>query len=295
MSETESVLDQDATRFVDMIDGLGLANSETRYTIMAPDEYEHILKNDPSKGSEIYWREMLARAHLTALTGILRSRRWLSAVVSATRDKNLLAFASAFRGLIESAADTSSALRGIPLTLAHFHSQIIAALSGELDKTICSSSEMEDALIHFSHARHLSKAERKKAPPSHKVRSVREYMQILEKGQVTKVDECYSVLCDLTHPGASSVWMWLNSVDGTEIILSAHQDESIISRFLQQYRTMMVELLMFAFNPAIITLNILNYFPIREFHTPELLNWNLSGIALWQKCQSELKGAHLQV
>ena len=290
MSETESVLDQDATRFVDMIDELGLANSETRYTIMAPDEYEHILKNDPSKGSEIYWREMSARAHLTALTGILRSRRWLSAVVSATRDKNLLAFASAFRGLIESAADTSSALQGIPLTLAHCHSQIIAALSGELDKTICSSSEMEDALIHFSHAGRPSE----KAPPSHKAHKVYEYRQILKEGRVTNVDECYSALCDLTHPGASSVWMWLNSVDGIEIVLSAHQDESIISRFLQQYRTMMVELLMFAFNPAIITLNILNYFPIREFHTPELLNWNLSGIALWQKCQSELKGAHPQ-
>lgn len=294
MSETESVLNQDATRFVEMIDGLGLANSETRYTIMASDEYEHIIKNDPTKGLQIYWYEILARAHLTALTGILRSRRWLSAVVSATRDKNLLAFVSAFRGLIESAADTSSAFQGIPLTLARFHPQIIAALSGEPNRTMSLSSEMENALIHFSHARRLSKAEQKKAPSSHAARQVREYMKILEKGQITGVDECYSALCDLTHPGASSVWMWLNSVDGIEITLSAHQDESIISHFLQQYRTMMTKLIMFAFNPAIITLNILNYFPLKELHTPELLNWNLSGITLWQKCQSELKGVYPQ-
>lgn len=294
MSETESVFNQDAARFVEMIDRLGLAHSEIHYTIMASDEYKQIIKNDPAKGLQIYWYEILARAHLTALTGILRSRRWLSAVVSATRDKNLLAFVSAFRGLIESAADTSSALQVIPLKLAHCYSQIIAALSGKLDKTIFFSSEMEDALIHFSHARRLSKAEQKKAPPSHKARQVYKYRQILKEGQVTNVDECYSVLCDLTHPGASSVWMWLNSVDGIEITLSAHQDESIISRLLQQYRTMMVELLMFAFNPAIITLNILNYFPIKDLHTPELLNWNLSEIALWQKCQSELKGVHPQ-
>ena len=150
MSETESVLNQDAARFVEMIDGLSLANSETRYTIMASDEYKQTIKNDSTKGLQIYWYEILARAHLTALTGILRSRRWLSGVVSATRDKNLLAFASAFRGLIESAADTSSAFQGIPLTLAHYHSQIIADLSGKLAKTVFfSSKEIEDALIHF--------------------------------------------------------------------------------------------------------------------------------------------------
>ena len=54
---------------------------------------------------------------------------------------------------------------------------------------------------------------------------------------------------------------------------------------------------MFAFNPPIMTLNILNYFSIQYLHNPELLNWNLGGIPGWIKCQSELetKGVRPQV
>ena len=55
----------------------------------------------------------------------------------------------------------------------------------------------------------------------------------------------------------------------------------LISSFLQEYETIPLELLMFTFNPPIMTLNILNYFSIQYLHTPELLNWNLGGIPGW--------------
>ena len=71
----------------------------------------------------------------------------------------------------------------------------------------------------------------------------------------------------------------------------------LISSFLQEYETIPLELLIFTFNPPIMTLNILNYFSIQDLHTPELLNWNLGGIPGWIKCQSELetKGVRPQV
>lgn len=285
-----SILDSDGTRFVAMIDQLDLASWNIRYTFMANEEFAQLVRNDPSRGMQVYWGEVLARAHLTAATAILRSRHWVSAVIAAAEIKNLLSFAAALRGLIESAADTSSALGQIPCTLARDHAQIMLALSGHLRHAVFISSEIEDKLIHFSYARHLTKAELATTPTSHKAMKVRDYIEVLEKGRVTNIIECYRALCDLTHPGASSVWMWLHPVNDLEMDLKVDQDDSVIAYFLEEYRRTIVELLMFAFNPAIVTLRTLNYFPLAKLHVPALENWNMTGIPLWQKCQADLTG-----
>jgi len=105
-------------------------------------------------------------------------------------------------------------------------------------------------------------------------------------------------LCDLTHPGAPSVWMWLTAVDpkGSEFILSTEQDEAIIASFLELHETVLLNVLMFAFNAPVLVLNTLNYFPIIKLHTQELLNHDLDGLAAWTKCRNELekRGARLQ-
>lgn len=290
MNDTASLFGDDADQFIRMIDELALAETKARYSFMTNDDFIHVVREDLSHGMQIYWNEILARAHLTATVAILRSRRWIDAVIAAKERKNLLSFAAAFRGLIESAADTSSALGSIPGTLARDRVQIDHALSGKAESQFGISSEMEDALIHFSHARHLTKAERTTAPRSHEAKKVRDYVEVLEKGHVHQVIACYQALCDLTHPGASSVWMWLTSENGTDIDLRTDQDESVISLHLAKYRETFLQLLMFAFNPALVTLSVLNYFPLRALHTPKLLSWDLSSIPLWQKCKSELAG-----
>lgn len=273
-----------------MIDQLGVANWNTRYNFTATETFRSLIENNPSRAMQIYWGEILGRAHLTAATAILRSRRWIDAVLSAVDDKNLLSFAAALRGLIESAADSSTALNTIPRTLTRYHSHILRALSGNSGRVLFTVPDAEDTLIHFSYARHLSKAEIQMAPTSHKALKVRDYIQVLEKGKVTNVIECYRTLCDLTHPGASSVWMWLRPVNELAMNLKADQDDSVIAYFLSEYRTTLVELLMFAFNPALVTLRVLNYFPLTKLHAPALENWDMSGIPLWKKCEADLKG-----
>ena len=88
--------------------------------------------------------------------------------------------------------------------------------------------------------------------------------------------------------------MWIASENGVDLELNPHQDESAIAFYLTEYRETFPELLMFAFNPAVLALNVLNYFPLKKFHTPNLLDWNLSGIPLWQKCQTKL-GEYLPI
>lgn len=291
VNDTTPSFGLDSDRFIEMIDQLALAKAKTCYSFMAEDEFAQICRTNLKVGAKLYWNELLARAHLTAMVAILRSRHWIRAIVTAKRDKNLLSFAAAFRGFIESAADASSALGSIPGTFSRDHAQIIRALSGKLEDQFVISKEMEDELIHFSHARHITKAERSSVPPSHEAKKVRDYIEVLENGKVDQVINCYQSLCDLTHPGASSVWMWLTTENGVDVDLTTTQDDAVIEFYLAEYRETFLQLLMFAFNPALVTLNVLNYCPIKTLHTPGLLELNLSGIPLWQKCQKELGGA----
>ena len=280
-----------------MVDDLALKRLTTRYSFMDVDEYADLLRRDVSEGMRVYWSETLERAHLTSVTAILRSRHWLSAVLSTQSDRNALAFAAAFRGLMESAADTTTALIGTPLTLAHHYPIIADSLSG-LAASIVTSAELEDELIHYSHGRHIKKSEQAGTPQSHRARSVHEYLTVFENLNANSVAQCYRYLCDLTHPGAPSVWMWLAPMDtkGSEFILSTDQDEAIIGSFLELYEGVLLDVLMFAFNAPVLVLNTLNYFPIQELHTQELLNHDLDGLAAWTECRNDLekRGARLR-
>ncbi len=108
----ESILDQQATQLVTMVDDLGSEHSTTRYFFMDDDEYEKLSHRDVGEAMQIYWTEILERAHIASVTAILRSRHWLSSVNLAYADRNVLAFAAAFRGLLESAADAATSLTG---------------------------------------------------------------------------------------------------------------------------------------------------------------------------------------
>ena len=293
----ESVLNRQAMPFVQMVDGLALKRLTTRYSFLDVDEYADLLHRDVSKGMKVYWSETLDRAHIAAVTAILRGRHWLSALLSTESHNNALAFAAAFRGLMESSADTTTGLIGIPLTLAHHYPTIADGLSG-LASTAVTSPELEDALIHYSHGRHIKKSELASTPQSHRALSVHEYLTVFESLNAS-VAQCYRYLCDLTHPGARSVFMWLDAVDskGSELILSTEQDEAIIGSFLELYEAVVLDVLAFAFNTPVLVLITLNYFPIKKLHTQELLNHDLDGITAWAECRSELEkgGARLQV
>ena len=290
MAGLASVLNPDGVRFVEIVDDLGLDRLETRYTIMDDKEYKELLERDLSEAMRVYWTETLGRAHLASATAILRSRRWLSGVEQASAQNNLVLFAAALRGLMESAADASTALIGTPLTLAHRHAAITESLEGRATSVLI-SSEVEDELIHYSHARGLKGTERANEPATHKARQVQEYLTIFGDQNADSIKQCYGDLCDLTHPGASSVTMWLDTDDptGSEFRLSTRQDQTLIADLLNRYPTMTLELLMFAFNGPVIALNVLNYFPIEDLHTPKLLNWQLDGVPAWTKCRNELE------
>lgn len=295
MPPLETLFGKDTARYLGMLDALTVTTHSTRYTFTSNQLYKSIVYNDPAKANQILWREILARSHLTAAIAILRNRSWIKAMVSAINENNLLAFAAAMRGFLESAADSSTSLDIVPARLAHYHENIISALSGAFGDTIFPVDRLEDELIHFAFARKLTKNERETSPSSHSAKQISEYIEVLRKGQVPKADECYRAMCDLAHPGASSVWMWLRSVSELEFYLAPRQHESEISGLLSQYRETFQHIVMYAFHPSIVTLRVLNYFPLEEFHVPALMTWDMSGIPLWKKCLTKLNGAPSRV
>ena len=99
---------------------------------------------------------------------------------------------------------------------------------------------------------------------------------------------CYRTMCDLTHPGALSVHMWLEHTGNTGH-LSAHGEQAIIRQFAAEYKDLWLELLMFGFNPAVMTLGVLNYLPLRKLHTPQLKKRDLGGIPGWRECLRRLE------
>jgi hypothetical protein len=253
---------------------------------MDNEEYRTLITRDLAKGMQVYWSEILFRSHSAAASSILRSRKWIEGIQSAVRAKNSLAFAATLRGLIESAADTCTALLSVPSELAANHSQIRSALAGTAKRAFI-SLDLENILIHYSHGRKVKKGHN--APQSHHTRQVRDYLQNLEKGQVKKVAECYSELCDLTHAGASSVGIWFVAESPLEFRLEPQFQELFLETLLFRYEEMFVDLFAFAFNPALITLAVLNHFPVAECQTPALGTWDFSGIRQWRNIQSYLK------
>ena len=285
MAVFTSILSQEAIAYVEMMDDLRLERAGTRYRFMGHAEYKRLLSRNIALGMRIYWTEMLERAHMAAVTSILRCNHWLSAVVAAKDHGNALGFAASFRGFMESAADSATALAPVSLTLSENHSSILECLEGAAHDFL-SSERLENELIHYSHGRYIKGSERNDTPLAHRARETADYFKIFGDLHADKIGRCYRFLCDMTHPGAPSVFMWLSSTDaeGSELFLSPGQDQVLIESFSEQSRDISLELLVFAYNPAVLTLSVLNYFPIGDLHTPGLLTWALEGIPGWVRC-----------
>lgn len=257
------------------------------YKFIPEQEYILVLKENPSEGMRIYWAEMLDRAHLAATTSMLRNKRWINGVVFAVENDNLLVFASAFRGLIESAADAFDGLRPVPISLSENYDIIKSALEGKLKGAIICCKTLEDSLIHFSHARRLSKGHTE--PEIHRAKTSREYLDLLKKIGDGEILNCYSELCEITHPAAASIAFLFDQKPKDEYQLSLENDAKYIINFCAKYKSIMSEILQLSFNLALLTLRVLNSFPVDKLKTPILNELSFESIRGWQNIKNYIK------
>ncbi|PKH56383.1 hypothetical protein CXF83_12830 [Shewanella sp. Choline-02u-19] len=235
--------------------------------------------------NRIYMSELVYRAHFGAASSLARNLEWIKGMALAYEQGVYLPFASAFRSLIESTGDSSEALINVAKSLTDNHKIISGGIAGELDY-IVTINELEDMLIHYSHGRRLDKND--DAAPTHKAQSTAHYVNSLEKQTEKEFYACYSELCQLTHPAAESVLhlMVPNSKGG--YIFSQGDDKKKIEELMSKYQHIIVDLLMFAFNPGLLILKTLNYLPVKVCHSNSLRNANFSWLPAWNKCEQAL-------
>lgn len=108
---------------------------------------------------------------------------------------------------------------------------------------------------------------------------------MLELAEINGIVDLYKKLCDVTHPGSSSVLMWSRPESDYCFMLDASCEEKELRSMLDEFRPIFLEILLFAFSPAILTLKLLLMFPIKELHVAALGAWDCSSIPSWIKAE----------
>lgn len=251
------------------------------YMYMPEEEFLALIPSAMPEAMRVYWTEMLYRAHAAAAISAIRNQRWLSATVSAADSANFPAFAGCFRGFLESATDSKHTMNLVPLTLAE-HSHIIRrALAGQLG-TAALNADLENELIHFSHARRIKKED--DAPQSHAAKPAAEYIRCFEEGIKGQLKDCYTVLCEVTHPAFLSVATYLAEIEpGRTYELTTASDNAAIEQFCDLFAETIEMLLLVGVNGSFVTLEVLNRFPLIAVHTPGVQKLDLRGLPVWNK------------
>jgi hypothetical protein len=256
------------------------------YTFMPDTQFQQLIVVNTTHAMEVYWRELLYRAHFAAATSIIRMHGWLAGTIGAANSANFLTFCAAFRGLLEASADSFETLNRTAPTLADAHNIVRNALAGQQRDVVLSS--LEEQLIHFSHGRRLQKGE--DAPKSHRAKQATQYIASLQSNTQDLIVDCYSNLCEYTHPSALSVLCYTEAnPDRTRIVLQSGNDNVLIEDFCEQYRAVMLPLVALGFVPALMTLRVLNRLPLTALHVPLADSVDLSRSEGWHEIDARLR------
>jgi hypothetical protein len=238
------------------------------FEFMPNSRFEGLAKCDPTEAARVYWREILYRAHLAAVTALARHARWVAAcLLHCGSEPNYLGFACCLRGLLESAADTFYSLRAVPLTIANSMELVRRAISGQLGTGDYVAEDIEHLLIHFLYARKLDG--KSQIAPGHRAETTAEYVQCLLDQNDDSVRRMYVELCGLTHPAAPSVsWMLKTSSDLTKLQFGGTEDDRCVRQLVDTHSKAIKTVATIPMDISVCTLRVLNRLPLPEVHVP---------------------------
>tara|TARA_R110002072_G_scaffold21376_3_gene76007 strand:- start:1233 stop:2147 length:915 start_codon:yes stop_codon:yes gene_type:complete len=263
------------------------AFSSRDFAFMPQTQHGMLAKDDPKLALDTAYRELLFRCYIAATTSIMRSDSWLKNLLRAKTLDEALLFCASLRGLLEATGDALDITGYLLQTLAEDHEVLCSYLEHEPTK-IHVHRELEDRLIHFTHARKLSKEEKETFPESHSAQQIFQYIDNLETAGVIGAKDCYAEMCDFTHPGLSSLQPWMTE-EADSLKTHPRKDRILIADILKRYKHLFIPLLRTIYNPGLMTLNLLNHFPVKSIHTPALLKLTWHSAPGWEKAERKLK------
>lgn len=238
------------------------------------------LKADTGRGytGRVYWTEMLCRAHMASVASVFRTTRWIEVAIREHKAGSLYGCASACRSLIESAGDIGFSLGSVAHTVASIKDMVKAEIAERSSGPMLVSRELEDSLIHFTHARKILKPE--EAPDSHKAMQSFRYIDYVDKMNIPGVKNLYARLCEIVHPAAESVSVTFVSEGGAWIVDPFHES-TVLNHMLAENRSTLAGVVMASYNAPLLILKTLHSFDLftklpglRKYQFDNIPEWN---------------------
>lgn len=204
--------------------------------------------------------DLVERAHLAAITSLMRTKRWADATCLMYDNANFVGWAASVRGLLESAGDTLDGLLNIPLPLAEHHRAIRRCLAGEKTNKLVGYTELERKLDHFVHGRWM-RTKRGEDNPL-KAKDNADYVGVLERA-VPGVLKLYHQLCAVCHPSNESIKYFYDfDVGHGGSKVAPANDAKAIAAICTEYSAALPDALMMSCNPPLCILRVLHKFSI---------------------------------
>lgn len=252
------------------------------YHLLSVEHFGETCRDNVADGCRAYWHDIVQRAHLGSVTGLLREHRWLRGAITAAAAPNFHAFASCLRGFLEACADLWYGLNGVAKTLAVEFSTVSTALAGEaLQIAVC--QELEDRLVHLQFAGRLPGKSPGAGPTQPK--SQRDYLTHLQGASSGPLHDWYGELCDVTHPGASSMFAFTRGSEestGTRYRIDNGLDGTLIETHCRKSASLLLWVVQRGVNLPLLTLKTINELPVPELHSSVLDAVNLDDIKAWR-------------
>jgi hypothetical protein len=210
----------------------------------------------------IYWLELIERLFIASITTLLRNRKWFNSVLISIINNNFYLFCSSLRCLIESSADSYYCLKNIPATISDNFIHIKDSLRGKAHKNIL-IEELENILIHFSHAQKLSSSEKRKYPPEFNAKQVIEYLECI-KHENEDILILYSKLCQVSHPSSISLIPYLIEEEDGLILHDRFEDRFLIDEILREYKDNIIATFSRPVLLSLISLKLINMLDYKE-------------------------------
>ena len=284
VTEGAGLFGPEAVFLTSLLDSFARSAKPCTYRIMRPAEYAAL--ESIAERNQVYWQEILYRAHFGACTALMRLHEWLHGSKRALADENVLMLAAGIRGFLEAAADTFQSFSDVPSSLADCHMVVHRAIKGEFFEQPALAPELESMLIHFAYARKLKQDE---GPTLHNAKTAKDTISAFEE-PAPAIGTVYAKLCDYAHPARSSVFCFAREITQPD---SVTFDPKVGPEKTREILMLSAEVgrvaLMLGVGPVVMTLKVLNSFAFAPVATPWADGVSQPFSVIWRELKSRLK------
>lgn len=266
----------------------GLEHAPVRYRYISVEDHEALLEKNLSEGVRVQMLELLYHAHFAAVATIVRAYRWAEGCLAAYENDLFLPFCASARGLLEAVGDSFDGLPLVPLALAQNHITIKSVLAAKSPPPLVNYKQIEDLLLHFSHAKRVEKGQKSEVPDYVPAKLPSAYTKHIEAYGPGGFYAWYQELCELAHPASDSVCYMLLQEDDDRLAFHPSIDRERIHAHIAIHQQRLAELLRLSQVPALVMLRVLLHIGPPELRISTLSDIDIKHIQLWKKCAAAM-------